>query len=167
MFTKLDHFYAAFESHRAANRKIFDALDDASLGRSVVEGHRTLAGMAWHIVTTIPEMMGQTGLAISSVDAKSMPPHEAEEIRRGYETAADELLAAIKEKWTDADLAVEDEMYGEKWPRGLTLSILLHHEIHHRGQMTVLMRLAGLEVPGIYGPSLEEWAKYGMETPPY
>jgi uncharacterized damage-inducible protein DinB len=28
--------------------------------------------------------------------------------------------------------------------------------------MTVLMRQAGLKVPGIYGPSREEWSQFGM-----
>lgn len=31
--------------------------------------------------------------------------------------------------------------------------------------MTVLMRQAGLTVPGIYGLSKEEWANLGMEAP--
>lgn len=43
-------------------------------------------------------------------------------------------------------------MYGEIWARGLTLFYLITHQAHHRGQMTVLMRQAGLPVPGIYGP---------------
>ena len=47
----------------------------------------------------------------------------------------------------------------------LTLQILLFHQTHHRGQMTVLMRQAGLPVPGMYGPAKEDWAKYGMPTP--
>ena len=42
------------------------------------------------------------------------------------------------------------------------LSALIRHEAHHRGQMTVLMRQAGLTVPGVYGPSREEWVAYGM-----
>jgi uncharacterized damage-inducible protein DinB len=33
--------------------------------------------------------------------------------------------------------------------------------------MTVLMRQAGLRVPGVYGPSQEEWSQFGMEAPPY
>jgi uncharacterized damage-inducible protein DinB len=44
----------------------------------------------------------------------------------------------------------------------MALQALISHEIHHRGQMTVLMRQAGLKVPGIYGPAREEWAAYGM-----
>jgi uncharacterized damage-inducible protein DinB len=35
------------------------------------------------------------------------------------------------------------------------------HQAHHRGQMTVLMRQAGLTVPGVYGPAREERAQWG------
>ena len=31
--------------------------------------------------------------------------------------------------------------------------------------MTVLMRQAGLKVPGVYGPAREEWAEFGMQPP--
>ena len=41
---------------------------------------------------------------------------------------------------------------------------LINHQNHHRGQMTVLMRQAGLTVPGVYGPAKEEWATAGMEA---
>ncbi|HZG18224.1 MAG TPA: DinB family protein, partial [Candidatus Bathyarchaeia archaeon] len=51
------------------------------------------------------------------------------------------------------------------WKNGFTLRALLMHEVHHRGQMTVLMRQAGLTIPGIYGPAKEEWAAMGMEAP--
>ncbi|MEW5994556.1 MAG: DinB family protein, partial [Candidatus Zixiibacteriota bacterium] len=60
---------------------------------------------------------------------------------------------------------VQDEMYGEKWERRFTLLALIQHQIHHRGQMTVLMRQAGLKVPSIYGPVLEDWAQYGQPPP--
>jgi uncharacterized damage-inducible protein DinB len=67
--------------------------------------------------------------------------------------------------WSDATLEVEDDMYGERWPRGATLQSLVVHQAHHRGQMTVLMRQAGLRVPGVYGPAREEWTAYGMPPP--
>jgi uncharacterized damage-inducible protein DinB len=43
--------------------------------------------------------------------------------------------------------------------------VLVTHQTHHRAQMTVLMRQAGLQVPGIYGPVKEGWAAYGMNVP--
>lgn len=35
-------------------------------------------------------------------------------------------------------------------------SILTNHFIHHRGQLSVYLRLLDLPVPGIYGPSADE-----------
>lgn len=48
------------------------------------------------------------------------------------------------------------------WKRGTTLGIIISHQIHHRAQLTIVMRLNGLKVPGVYGPSKEEWKGYGM-----
>ena len=83
---------------------------------------------------------------------------------KAYETASDSLVKALS-NWKDATLDETDNMYGETWRRGLTLQILLLHQTHHRGQMTVLMRQAGLPVVGMYGPTKEDWTKYGMPTP--
>jgi DinB family len=33
---------------------------------------------------------------------------------------------------------------------------LMNHLIHHRGQLTVYLRLLGVPVPGMYGPSADE-----------
>jgi 5-methylcytosine-specific restriction endonuclease McrA len=72
------------------------------------------------------------------------------------------LHNSIKSNWNDDTLFVEDDMYGEFWKRGSTLAIIISHQIHHRAQLTVVMRLNGLKVPGVYGPSKEEWTSYGM-----
>ena len=84
-------------------------------------------------------------------------PATAAEIRAAHERAAASLAKAVEGSWFDGTLAVEDDVYGEPWPRGRTLFVLLCHEVHHRGQLTLLMRQAGLEVPGVYGPSGDPW----------
>ena len=35
-------------------------------------------------------------------------------------------------------------------------SLMLNHWYHHRGQLSVFLRVAGVPVPSIYGPSLDE-----------
>jgi len=42
------------------------------------------------------------------------------------------------------------------WTRMAFLWFLLHDEIHHRGQFSVYLRMAGAKVPSIYGPSGDE-----------
>ncbi len=146
-------------------RKLLAELTDRSLSQAVGKDYRTLGRLAWHITTSIPEMMNRTGIQIGRPAEDDPVPPTAEAIRAGYEEAARALVPEMRAKWTDASLAVEDEMYGRKWPRALTLAILIAHQTHHRGQMTVLMRQAGLTVPGIYGPARQEWAAMGMAPP--
>ena len=165
MFTRIEDFEKDWTSESGKTNKIMMALTDASLSQSVADDHRTLGRMAWHIVTTIPEMMPKTGLKVTAVKAEAPLPSTAKEIQEAYATVSKELLEQVKAAWDDAVLWVEDDLYGEKWMRGITLRILIRHQIHHRAQMTVLMRQAGMKVPGIYGPSKEEWTGYGMKEP--
>ena len=65
-------------------------------------------------------------------------------------------LSDIQSQWTDATLAESCNMYGEMWPNSVTLRILISHQIHHRGQMSVYLRMAGGKVPALYGPSADE-----------
>jgi uncharacterized damage-inducible protein DinB len=42
-------------------------------------------------------------------------------------------------------------------PKGVVLrSLVLSHLIHHRGQLSVYLRLLDVPVPSIYGPSADE-----------
>ena len=42
--------------------------------------------------------------------------------------------------------------------REIMWSYVIHHGIHHRGQLSLLCRLAGGQPPGLYGPNREEMA---------
>jgi uncharacterized damage-inducible protein DinB len=163
------HTIAEFEKYwkheSEATRKLLEQLTDKSLSQAVAPEDRTLGRMAWHLVTTIPEMAGRTGLCIAGPKHTDPLPSTAAAILLGYNLAAQSVLDQVKAKWKDSTLGQEDDMYGERWKRGETLASLIAHQTHHRGQMTVLMRQAGLKVPGVYGPAREEWVAYGMPAP--
>jgi uncharacterized damage-inducible protein DinB len=165
MISTINDFEQLWSSELEATQKIFKHLNDRSLSQAVNPEGRTLARLAWHITTSIPEMVSRTGLKIRGPGQDDPIPATAKLIAQGYSEAAISLLEQVKAGWTDATLREKDEMYGEKWARGFTLSSLILHQVHHRGQMTVLMRQAGLEVPGLYGPSRQEWAAFGMKPP--
>jgi uncharacterized damage-inducible protein DinB len=72
------------------------------------------------------------------------------EARRSLEAATDECL---QEQWKLS--------WGEKTiveaPRAvLYRTMFLNHLVHHRGQLTVYLRLNDVAVPGLYGPSADE-----------
>ncbi len=164
MFRTIADFEASWTTEREATQKILRALTDPSLAQRVTPEGRTLGKLAWHIIQSVPEMLSTAKLPLVYSRPEPPVPARASELVAAWEQWADAGVAAVRDTWTDAALPEEIEMYGQKWTRGLTLSILIAHAIHHRGQMTVLMRQAGLVVPGIYGPAREEWAAYGMPT---
>ena len=163
MIRKIDDFISAYTSQHEGTLKAFSLLTDESLSQEVAPGYRKLGRIAWHIVDSLNDMGNRCGLGIDNVDEASVPKTAAE-IRETYERLSRQVLDAVKEQWDDAALEQEDDMYGEKWKRGVTLAILIRHEVLHMGQITVLMRQAGLAVPGLCGPSKEEWAAFGMEA---
>lgn len=165
MFSRIQDFEYQWSMEIEATQKILKHLTDGSLSQAVAPGYRTLGRLAWHITQTIPEMIGRTGLKTKGPDEQEAIPSSARTIFSRYNDTAISLLDEIKKQWTDASLQEVDDMYGQRWKKGFTLTVLVHHQIHHRGQMTVLMRQAGLEVPGIYGPSKPEWSRWGMPDP--
>lgn len=165
MYTSLSTFLQNWKYESDSTRKILGTLTDASLGQRVGPEDRSLGRIAWHVVGSVGEMMNRTGLAVDAPPENAPVPATAAAIAAAYDRAAASLDEQIRSSWNDETLGVADDMYGEKWPRGVTLGILINHQTHHRGQMTVLMRQAGLRVPGVYGPAREEWGAYGQPAP--
>ena len=84
----------------------------------------------------------------------------------------------MKQKARSALEQTTDEHLGTNWKllarghvvwegsRAEIIQDTFSHWSHHRGQMTVLMRQAGLRVPGVYGPAKEDWAAMGAPAMP-
>ncbi|PJN91909.1 hypothetical protein CVN76_02285 [Bacillus sp. mrc49] len=72
----------------------------------------------------------------------------------------------IEQDWTDESLEQMQTAFGRQESNAEILMGLIKHIIHHRGQMTVLMRQAGIKPPGVYGPPKEDWIHLGVENPP-
>jgi uncharacterized damage-inducible protein DinB len=161
MFRRLDDFLQGWQYESQATLKLMDALTDDSLPQRVTPDGRSLGFLAWHLATAIPEMMNRTGLPVEGA-AHGPAPATVREIRDAYARASRSLVEQLQSRWSDGSLDEEFDMYGERWTGGQTLAALVAHQAHHRGQMTVLMRQAGLSVPGVYGPAREEWAAMGM-----
>lgn len=162
MYRKIEDFQADWAYETEVTTKLFNNLTDESLNQKIVEGGRTLGFLAWHVVLTLGEMPGKVGLTIDCPPEDAEVPASAREIAETFERAARSVGEEVGKNWTDETLLTEDEMYGMIWKRGTTLSSLINHQSHHRGQMTVLMRQAGVPVVGVYGPAKEEWEAMGM-----
>jgi uncharacterized damage-inducible protein DinB len=164
MFNNLNDFFNNWKFESEVMQKYLSNLTDESLKQKVTADGRSLGFITWHCVTTIGEMTEKVGLKIDCPHYESMPPESVSEITVAFTKASESLVNELKANWTDETLQQEDNMYGSMWKRGETIYNMLVHQAHHRGQMSVLMRQAGVKVPGSYGPAKEDWAAMGMEA---
>jgi uncharacterized damage-inducible protein DinB len=161
VFRRIDDFAPQWRHESESTLRVMKSLTDGSLAQPIVPGGRTLGFLAWHITGALSVMTEQLGLAVPRPGGAEMPGRAAD-IATAYERTARAVLDAVKSGWTDEKLTEALPFYGRQVPAGVALEIIIRHQTHHRGQMTVLMRQAGVPVPGVYGPSKEEWAALGM-----
>lgn len=164
MYRTIEDFLTDWKHESQSTLNLFKNLTDESLIKLVHADVRTLGFLSWHIIHTIQEMPAKMGMKVDIKEQEDYSGENVKEICETYEKGANQLAELIRTTWTDTDLQKEDNMYGEMWKRGTTLAVLIKHQAHHRAEMVVLMRILGLPVIGAYGPTKEDWAKYGMPT---
>jgi len=129
--------------------------------RSMLFGY--LANMVATIPVWITMQIAQDELDVAPADGGKME-------QKRMDTSA-ELIEALDKAAADAREAFEkttDEHLETNWkllahgnvvmeaPRYLMIQDTINHWAHHRGQMTVYLRLMGAKVPAIYGPSADD-----------
>jgi uncharacterized damage-inducible protein DinB len=154
MFNSIQHFTAVWESETASTLSCLVNLTDESLTKEFVNDYRTIERLANHIVDCAAGIPHEATLPVAGYEKTKF--HTTEALINAYKKYTDAVTAALAQ-WSDNTLQEETPMYGETWKKGFALWVAVVHQIHHRGQLTVLMRAAGLKVPGIYGPAKEEW----------
>ncbi len=131
--------------------------DDSLKQKSDPEGN-ALGKIAWHMVMMIGMTGSALGLETGAPPRGTEAPVSAKLIADAFQSAAGALSQQATSKLTDGQLTEEIALFGRTMTRAAALQVLIRHQIHHRGQMAVLMRMTGLVVPRIYGPSREETA---------
>lgn len=159
MVRTIKDFLERWQEEADNTLKVITHLTDDSLNNSV-PGTRTLGRLANHLVETLTEFPHKLGLPI---EEEFITYNTVEELAAAYQRNAGRVSTAVAENWNDEVLENETNMYGESWKNGVSLYYLVAHQTHHRAQMTTIMRAAGLRVPGIYGPSQEEWKAMNMQ----
>ncbi len=162
MYRIIEDFVADWKAEENFTIEIFSKLNDENLSNKVSKKIRSLGRLAWHITQTITEMPFRADIIDKDYLEDKEIPSTISEIIDTYQKYSNELINNLRKSWSDSDLTKIMEIYGQQWEKRKILSSLIKHQIHHRAQMTIIMRLQNIEVPGIYGPSKEEWIKYGM-----
>ncbi|SET50716.1 Uncharacterized damage-inducible protein DinB (forms a four-helix bundle) [Salinibacillus kushneri] len=158
MYRKVEDFLADWSKASKGTIKVLESLTDEKLDQAIVEGHNTLGWLGWHLATAPAYFGGLVGFNINISGDPNRVPDQASTIADTYKNVA-ESIQRQAEELTDEQIEDEVDAHGTPTPRGALLRTLIDHQTHHRGQMTVLLRQAGLKVPGVMGPTKEDQEK--------
>ncbi len=154
MYRQADDFLQEWTMAAEGTLKVLQAVTDDKLDQSIVDGHSTLGWLGWHLVGAAGYFSYLAGLKVPMIRQEDPVPTTAVEIVQAYE----KVVNGIKEeaaKLSNEDLLEVVNGFTGPIPKGALLRALIDHQTHHRGQMTVLLRQAGLPVPGVMGPTQE------------
>ncbi|OFV90491.1 MAG: hypothetical protein A3G76_02240 [Acidobacteria bacterium RIFCSPLOWO2_12_FULL_65_11] len=159
----IEAFAQEIDQEAATTRRVLERVPGDRLSWKPHPKSMSLGHLALHVAQT-PGMIASW--ALKDVFELSGPPPEPEAKSAAQILAAhDESVKTAKDvlqKLGDAGLQRQWELRGGgatimKLPKvALFRSVVLNHWIHHRGQLSVYLRLLDVPVPSIYGPSADE-----------
>ena len=153
MYRTVQDFLNDWSQSVQGTLRVLESITDEKLGQAIVEGHNTLGWLGWHLANAPVFFMKTLGLDIHPAGEKQ--PDKASEIVQAYTRVAEDVKRAVEQNLTDENMVESIETFAGVVPRGAVLRKLIDHQTHHRGQMTVLLRQAGLPVPAVMGPTKE------------
>lgn len=152
-----------FEAEGRTTRKVLEAVPEDKLGWKPHAKSMTMGYLAKHIAMA-PGMLAQA-LVPDVFDIPEAGPQTDPETKAEILAAFDAAQAQIKEALSKMD----DAAMMATWTfrrKGATLmaiprvaaakTLIGNHTYHHRGQLSVYLRLVDAKVPSIYGPSADD-----------
>jgi uncharacterized damage-inducible protein DinB len=157
---------AEYDREVARSRKALEQIPD---GKNDWKPHdRSMQfGYLVEMVATIPTWIAMT----INRDELDIAPKDGSQMKREKLNTRDDYLRAHAKASADGRAALHgasDEHLLKRWrllaggnvvmemSRHDMVSDTLNHLVHHRGQMTVYLRLMGAKVPALYGPSADD-----------
>lgn len=148
----------------ATTRRVLERIPADKLAWSPHAKSMTLGQLALHIATTPAGISGlakQDGFDVANANFTAPQPASLEEILAAHDASIAAASAYIGALTPDEAAADWRFTAGERvlmaMPRaGLLRTLMLNHWYHHRGQLSVYLRLLDVPVPVIYGRSADE-----------
>jgi uncharacterized damage-inducible protein DinB len=157
-------FTSELEQEGNSTRKILSRVPIASFSWSPHPKSMQLLRLSTHIADLygwIDMIMTTNELDLAATRERPAPPADTESLL----ATLDQNMIRAKEVLSQAT----DNDFAEAWtlrkgdhviltlPRAAVLrSMVFNHSIHHRGQLSVFLRLLEVPVPGMYGPSADD-----------
>lgn len=164
--TMKDWFLAELESEAAKSRRV---LEQVPANKREWKPHDRSMELGY-LSELVANIFSWVGMAIT-MDELDVAPKDGPKYKPQPLNTPAELVAAVDKAVAQAREALEkttDAHLETKWrllaggqlafeqPRHQVIRDTFLHSAHHRGQLTVYLRLLGAKVPSVYGPTADD-----------
>ena len=159
-----DAMVQEFLQESATTKKLLERVPEDKLDWKPHEKSMSLGRLATH-VSEIPQwgdiIVNQEAFDMAAMDHTPTICGSRKELLDSFQKSADRFTEILKGKTDDHLFAPWRLKEGEKvlvdLPRVAALrGFILNHIVHHRGQLSVYLRMHDVPIPSIYGPSADE-----------
>ena len=157
-------FIAELEQEAKVTREVLSRIPAEKFDWKPHEKSMTFGRLASHVAEMFgwtPSTLTQPELDFSKFDYKPYDPATTEDLLEFLDKNVSEAVETLRN--------TSDEQFMENWtmrnaeavyftlPKVAVMrSFIMNHIVHHRGQLSVYLRLNDIAVPSIYGPSADE-----------
>ncbi len=160
MESEKEHFLNIWEREFQTTLKVLKAYPHDKEDMRPAEKSKSAKELAWVFASEEKNLFG--GIIEGNIDWSKMqgPPATMKEVIREYEKAHADVIKKVMntpgEKLNETmKFFVAPKTMGDVKKMDL-LWMMLMDQVHHRGQFSVYLRIAGAKVPSIYGPTADE-----------
>ena len=161
-----DFFLQQLQRESATNRKVLERVPQ---GKNTWKPHERSMEMGY-LAALVASMPAWIAMMIQTEELNFDQP-DSQRFRAKARTSTADLLKLAEESKDQAEAALKttnEEHLAKTWkfvmggkalneaPRRQQIADVFTHMAHHRGQLTVYLRLNEAKVPAIYGPSADE-----------
>jgi len=153
-----------FKQESALTRKMLERVPLEHPEWKPHEKSMTIQRLASHIADLplwMERIIDHDGFDVDSLLAQRFLARDIEELLQRFQDTSSIAIDILQR--------AADDIFSEEWTMkkggkqiytrkksGLIRSLVFSHSIHHRGQLSVYLRLSNIPVPGVYGPSADE-----------
>lgn len=160
--SKIAALVQELENEATTTRRVLERVPSDKLTWKPHPKSMSLGELALHVATSPGVICGWASQDVTQFTGEPLPePQSTEEILAAHDHSIDQsknLLGQIGDAGLDKMWTAKagDNTLMSMPKAALIRAIVMNHWIHHRGQLSVYLRLLDVPLPSIYGPSADE-----------
>ena len=160
---------AEFEYESATTRRMLERVPEDKFHWAPHEKSMTLGRLATHIAENpawCPVLLDQDELDLAAGDYEPKVANSVAELLDLFDANVASFIDCVSERSDEQMLAgwtlrVGDNVLGTQPKVAALRAFILSHTVHHRGQLSVYLRLLDVPLPQIYGATADDAGPFG------